>query len=467
MKYLSSLMALCLLCIVCHATIRLPSVISSHMVLQQNSTAKLWGWCAPSEKIYITTSWNNKTDSITGTSGARWMAQVQTPAAGGPYTITLKGHNTIVLEDVLIGEVWVCSGQSNMEWSYRNKLPQIAEELPACYNKNIRFFHIPKTTADYPQDNCDAQWAVCDSNALKSFSAVGYFFGKKLNKDLNIPIGLINSSWGGTPAETWTPDSIVKSNPALNAAAAKLNTSKGWPIQPGQAYNAMIAPITNFAVAGAIWYQGESNTTTSATYSQLFTAMIESWRRAWNKELPFYYVQIAPYKYGNRHIGALLREQQTKTMSVPNTGMVVITDLVNDTNNIHPLNKRDVGERLAGWALNKTYNKQDVAYASPLYKSMEVKKGKVYLQFDHAPNGLEIKGKNAVELYVAGSDRQFYPAQAKLEKGQLVVWSKQVKEPVAVRFGFGNTAMGNLFSKEGLPVTPFRTDDWEVDTSKL
>jgi sialate O-acetylesterase len=468
MKITSSLVSLLLfISFTSHAFIRLPAVISSGMVLQQNSTAKLWGWCNPGEKIAITNSWNNKTDSATGTSGAKWQVSIQTPAAGGPYTITIKGQNTIVLNDVLIGEVWVCSGQSNMEWSWLNKLQDIQDELPTCYNKNIRFFHIPKTTADYPQDDCFSKWMVCDSNSLKSFSAVGYFFGKRLNKDLNVPIGLINSSWGGTPAEVWTPDSMVSKDAVLKSAADKINVSNWWPKQPGATYNAMIAPITNFAIAGAIWYQGESNTTTASTYSQLLTTMIDGWRKAWNKEFPFYFVQIAPFKYGNRNIGALLREAQTKAMNHPQTGMAVITDLVSDTANIHPVNKHDVGERLARWALHETYKKDTVVFKSPVYKSMEVKKGKVYVQFDNAPNGLMAKGKTITELYVAGSDQQFYPAEAKIEKDKLVVWSKQVKEPVAVRFSFSNTAIGNLFSKEGLPVNPFRTDNWEVDTSKL
>jgi sialate O-acetylesterase len=430
------------------------------MVLQQQSAVKLWGWCNPAEKITITTSWNNKTDTLKGTRDANFQVTVQTPAAGGPYTITFKGSNTIVLENVLIGEVWVCSGQSNMEFGYRQKLKDVVDELPTCYNNNIRFFYIPKTTAKYPQDNCDAKWTVCDSNSLKSFSAVGYFFGKKLNKDLNVPIGLINSNWGGTPAEVWTPDSLVNNDPELKAADEKQKPSVGWPYLPGVTYNAMIAPITNYAIAGTIWYQGESNTETAATYGKLFTTMIDAWRKAWNKEFPFYYVQIAPYKYAGKNIGALLREQQAKSMTHPKTGMVVITDLVNDTNNIHPTDKHDVGARLANWALSETYNKEGIVYKSPMFKSMEVKKDKAYLTFDNAPNGLMIKGKTVAELYVAGSDQQFYPAEAKIEKDKLVVWSKQVKEPVAVRFGFSNTAIGNLFSKEGLPVCPFRTDDW-------
>jgi sialate O-acetylesterase len=463
MKKWSSFLFLCTLVIVSHAAIRLPAVIGSNMVLQQQSTVKLWGWCSPGEKIAITTSWNNKTDSLKGTRDANWLHTIQTPAAGGPYTITIWGSNTgtpIVLENVLIGEVWVCSGQSNMEWNYYNKLPDIAAELPTCYNKNIRFFHIPKTTAVNPQDDCAAKWAICDSNALKFFSAIGYFFGKKLNQDLNVPIGLINTSWGGTPAEVWTPEAQVNNDAELKAAAAKQKPDARWPVTPGYTYNAMIAPVTNFAIAGSIWYQGESNTETSATYGKLFTTMIDSWRKAWNKEFPFYYVQIAPYKYGTPLIGALLREQQTKAMAHPQTGMVVITDLVADTNNIHPTNKHDVGARLANWALHDTYKKEGVVYKSPAYKSMEVKKGKVYITFDNAPTGIMAKGKTITEVYIAGSDQQFYAADAKIENNQLVVSSKLVKEPVAVRYGFTNTATGNLFGKEGLPVCPFRTDSW-------
>ena len=462
MKKWSLVLSLCLFVTLSQAHIRLPAVISSNMVLQQQSTVKLWGWCSPSEKITVTTSWNNKTDSFKGTRDANWQVAIQTPAAGGPYTITIKGKNTIVLENILIGEVWVCSGQSNMEWGYQQKLQDIVNELPTCYNSNIRFFQIPKTTSAHPQDNCDATWTVCDSNTLKTFSAVGYFFGKNLNKNLNVPIGLIGSNWGGTPAEVWTPEAVVNNDPQLKEAAAKQKPSDGWPFTPGITYNAMIFPIINYPIAGTIWYQGESNTGTASTYGKLFTSMIDAWRKAWNKDFPFYYVQIAPYKYGDKNIGALLREQQTKSMTHPNTGMVVITDLVADTNNIHPTDKHDVGARLANWALSETYKKEGIAYKSPMFKSMEVKKDKAYLTFDNAPNGLEIKGKTAAELYIAGSDQQFYPAEAKIEKDKLVVWSKQVKEPVAVRFGFSNTAIGNIFSKEGLPVGPFRTDDWEV-----
>lgn len=449
------------------AAIRLPSVIASNMVLQQQSEVNLWGWADPGEKIFVTASWDNKTDSVTTTRDANWKIKISTPRAGGPYTITLKGNSTIVLDNILIGEVWICSGQSNMEWSSYQNLQQIIDEMPNANNTNIRLFHIPKTTATAPQDNSAGQWKVCSPETLKGFSAVGYFFGKKLQHDLNVPIGLINASWGGTPAEVWTPAKEVTDDPVLKAAADKQNLTPWWPGLPGYAYNAMISPLTNFTIAGAIWYQGESNTGTAATYQQLFSKMISSWRKAWEKEFPFYYVQIAPYAYGNKNIGALLREQQAKTLSLPRTGMVVITDLVDNVKDIHPKNKKDVADRLANWALAETYNLNIPAYKNPVYKSMEVKDNKVSLYFDNAPTGFMVKGKEKPsEFFIAGEDRNFLPAEVKLEKDKLIVYNKTIKKPVAVRFAFSNTAMPNVFSKEGLPVGPFRTDDWEVDTTK-
>lgn len=445
------------------ANIRLPAVLGNNMVLQQQSKVKLWGWASPSEKIIVTTSWNNRSDTLTATRDANWQVYVETPAAGGPYTITFKGGNTVVLDNVLIGEVWVCSGQSNMEWSYYNGLKDIRDELPTAANANIRFFQIPKTTSLYPQDDCEAAWTACDSNTLKAFSAVGYFFGKKLNKDLNVPIGLINASWSGTPAEVWAPEEAINNNTTLKEAATKLAPSAWWPYLPGRTFNGMLAPIVNYTIAGAIWYQGEGNTANGSTYSQVFTTMIDSWRKAWGRDFPFYYVQIAPYKYGSEYVGNIVQEQQAKAMLHANSGMVVISDLVDDTTNIHPVNKHDVGLRLANYALGQTYGRNGVAYKSPFYKSMSVSKGKIVVEFDNVAGGLQSKDKNITEVYVAGADKVFYPAQATIEKDKLVVWSKQVKEPVAVRYAFHNTGIGNLFSKEGLPVAAFRTDDWQLN----
>jgi len=459
---------LCLLSVMISAAdIRLPSVLGNNMVLQQQSAVKLWGWSSPAEKVFVTTSWNNKTDSVVATRDANWQIAIQTPAAGGPYSITFRGSNQIILENVLIGEVWVCSGQSNMEMNGGWGLKDIKAALPTSYNKNIRFFYIPKTTSDYPQDDCKGSWEICDSNTVKAFSAAGYFFGKKLNKDLNVPIGLINSNWGGTAAEVWTPAEVVYNNDSLKTAAAKLVPAQWWPYKPGAAFNAMISPITNYSIAGAIWYQGENNTNTASTYSQLLTAMIDAWRKKWDKEFPFYYVQIAPYHYGNKNIGALLQEAQTKSMQHEHVGMVVITDLVDDVNNIHPQDKHDVGYRLANWALAETYHKPGIIYKSPVFKAMDVQKGKAIISFENVKSGLQSKSGAITELYIAGSDKIFYPAKAKIDHDKLIVWSKPVPNPIAVRYAFGNTAIGNLFSKEGLPVTAFRTDRWDVDTSAV
>ena len=450
------------------AQVRLPSIFSDNMVLQRETDVTIWGWSAPAEKIFITNTWNNTVDSVQATSFAKWNIKIKTPAAGGPYTLTIKGSNTIALKNIMIGEVWVCSGQSNMEWSSINGLPEMDAALPNSSNPNIRLFHIPKTTAIYPQDDCAGKWKNCDPESLKNFSAVAYFFGKKLQGELNVPIGLINTSWGGTPAEVWTPAEVINNDAELKDATAKQGVNNWWPTVAGAAYNAMIYPITNFNIAGAIWYQGESNTGTASTYKKLMTAMIDSWRSAWKKDIPFYYVQIAPFKYGNKNIAALLREAQTQTLEHPKTGMAVITDLVEDIKDIHPRQKTGVGERLAGWALAETYNKQGIAYKSPMYKNMEVNKNKVTVYFSDAADGLVLKGpdKKATAFYIAGEDKNFLPADVKIEGDHVILTNKQIKNPVAVRFAFSNTAIGNIFNKAGLPINPFRTDNWEVDTSK-
>ncbi|MEI9945971.1 MAG: sialate O-acetylesterase [Chitinophagaceae bacterium] len=446
------------------AGIRLPAVISSNMVLQQQSQAALWGWADPNEKIVITSSWKNSLDSLTAPSDGRWKIKISTPVAGGPYTITLKGRNTIVLENVLIGEVWVCSGQSNMEMS---NTQQMMDEMPNSANDNIRVFDISRASADYPQDNCDAKWRVCNAESLRGFTAVGYFFGKKLQKDLNVPIGLIESTWGGTPVEVWTPAPVIEMDATMKEAAGKLSETLWGPHKAGVLYNGMIAPIINYGIAGAIWYQGEGNTSIPFSYEKTFTSMIGSWRKGFEKEFPFYYVQIAPYIYGRKYEGALIMEQQAKTLSYPNTGLVVVTDLVDNIKDIHPKNKYDVGIRLANLALGQTYKQNIPVYNSPMYKSMEVNKGKVTLFFTNAPNGFMVKGtEKPTEFLIAGSDKNFLPADVKIEKDRIILSNKQITDPVAVRFSFSNTGMSNVFSKEGLPLAPFRTDNWEIIPGK-
>ncbi|MEO5997554.1 MAG: sialate O-acetylesterase [Chitinophagaceae bacterium] len=450
------------------AEVRLPSIIGNHMVLQQKTEVKIWGWCDPGEKIKIRTDWDTTSYATSGSSGAKWSVQLKTPAAGGPYKITIAGANTIILEDVLIGEVWVCSGQSNMEMNINWGL-NYPEDVTNATNKSIRFFHIPRVTSDYPQEDIKAKWVVCNRDDMKRFSAVGYFFGSKLQQEMNIPVGLINSSWGGTPAETWTPREEVEKDSTLITAAKQLTAAPGWPIIPGIAYNAMIYPLTNYKIAGAIWYQGESNVPTWSTYHPLLNNMIGAWRKAFQKEFPFYFVQIAPFSgYGkDNYRSALLREAQTKVLTTANTGMVVVSDLVDNIADIHPKLKKEVGVRLANYALAETYGKTELAYKSPVYKTMKVEKNKIRISFDYADKGLLSKGGDVTEFYIAGANQNFLPASAKIEDNTVVVFNKDIKDPVAVRFGFNNSAMPNLYSKEGLPVNSFRTDNWPASGSTV
>jgi sialate O-acetylesterase len=442
--------------------IRLPAVIGSHMVLKQSSDVKIWGWCDVSEQVKLKANWDTTTFTTTGSTSAKWEIRISTPAAGGPYQIAIEGNNRVILDDVLIGEVWICSGQSNMEMSMGWGLPY-KDEAANATDRNIRFFNIPRTTADYPQDDVRAEWVVCNPEDMKKFSAVAYFFGKSLRQNLNVPVGLIEAAWGGTPAEAWTPIDAINRNSVVKEAAAKLSPVPWGPVVPAAIYNAMIYPVTKYSITGAIWYQGEANVNGASTYSDLLTTLINAWRKSWQKDFPFYYVQIAPYAgYGDSSSSAFLREAQTKTLTTPKTGMVVITDLVDNIKDIHPKMKREVGERLANYALAETYGKKDIVYKSPLYRGMRIEKDKVLVFFDNAEKGLMSRGGTLSEFYIAGTDKNFVPANAKINKNSVIVWSKTVKVPAAVRFAFRNGAQPNLFSKEGLPVSPFRTDDWDV-----
>ncbi|MBA4167382.1 MAG: sialate O-acetylesterase [Chitinophagaceae bacterium] len=443
-----------------HAQLRLPAVISSGMVLQQQDSVQLWGWANPGQQVHVKCSWNDRNDSVQTSNGAIWKIKVRTPAAGGPYTVTITTDTAIVLSDVLIGEVWVCSGQSNMELCNSWGEKDVAAELDNPSNAGIRLFNVPKTTAAFPQDNVTARWTVCDSANLKKFSSAGYFFGKKLHESLKVPIGLIEASWGGTPAETWTPSEKVQSDTVLAAAAAKLKSYPWWPDMAGAAFNGMLAPLTAFRIAGCIWYQGEANTGNHSTYTKLLTTMIDAWRESWKKELPFYYVQIAPFAYGDSLEGALLQEAQTRAMAHPKVGMAVITDLIDSVTDIHPSHKKQVGYRLANWALAQTYNQTGISYHSPEFDSSQKKGSKLVLTFKYAPDGLTSTGKTVAGFYLSDSGNKWYPAAATIQGNRITVNSRQVPAPAYIRYGFSNTLVGNVFSKGGLPLTPFRTDSF-------
>ena len=445
--------------------IRLPSVLSDNMVLQQKSKVSIWGWTtAPSEKITIWGSWNNTKVTVEAYQG-EWSVVIETPTSGGPYTLTVEGHEKIVIQNVLIGEVWVASGQSNMEWTPTHGLLNADEEVAKANYPNIRFFQVDKRISRHPQDDVPGKWVECSPETMKHFSSVAYFFARGIQDRLSFPVGLISSNWGGTPIETWIPEELIEESKALQKAAKKITKRAWWPSDPGLAFNAMIHPLLQFEIAGCIWYQGESNRENAASYYTSFPLLIKAWRERWDKAFPFYFAQIAPFDYKSKdpRDAALVRDAQLYTMlNVPKTGMAVTNDIGNLAN-IHPINKQEVGRRLALWALTKDYGVEGIEYTGPVYKSMEIKGKKALLSFDNVGGRLMKKGKNLTDFEIAGGDKVFYPAKAKIVDDRVVVSAAKVKDPVAVRFAFTNTAEPNLFNTEGLPASAFRTDAWTID----
>lgn len=436
---------------------RLAPLFTDHMVLQRNSIVSIWGWSNAGEEVSLKVSWEAESYQTICDAESRWEIAVPTPAAGGPYQLTL--NDSIVIHDVLIGEVWICSGQSNMEWSALYGIDQAKKAIRQANNNQIRLFTVPQVAATEPQSACKGTWIRCSSETMATFSAVAYFFGKTLEENLNVPIGLIHSSWGGTPAENWTPRAIIEGDAEFSNWVNTFEEDPYRPINPSVLYNGMIHPLIPFEIAGVIWYQGEANTENPFVYRRLFPAMIESWRSAWEKDFPFYYVQIAPFKYEKPLVGALVQEAQLMAMSTKNVGMVVTND-IGEIHDIHPQNKLDVGKRLAYWALNKTYGK-DLEYAGPLYQSMEQEGDQLRIHFDYS-DGLHLIPSEANYFLIAGADEVFYPANVVIEANTLIAKHPMVTNPVSLRYAFSNTASGNLFNANGLPASPFRTDDWPI-----
>lgn len=437
----------------------LPSVFSDNMVLQQRSDVAIWGWSDAGETIRIVCSWNSRdTVKVKAGNTAAWRTTIKTTDAGGPYTIFIFGSSNVELRNVMLGEVWICSGQSNMEWSVNHGVTVSQEDIDGADNPSIRIFHIQKIGADYPQNTCEASWAVSTPETMRATSAVGYFFARELERKLKVPVGIIVAAWGGTPAEVWMEKGLVEDDPELNKVRYRREIDF-WPDQPGVLYNSMIWPIMPYGIAGAIWYQGESNCPNHQVYATLMKNLIANWRDGFRREFPFYQVQIAPFDYGEGGTSEFLREQQEiVTKTVPNTGMIVVSDLVDNIKDIHPKNKIDVGKRLANYALGETY-KQDVRmFKSPSFESMKVEKNKVRVYFSNAATGLKCTGKTPSKFMVAGADGNFVPANAKIDGNSVILSSNLVKAPVDVRFCFDDTSMPDVFSAEGLPLAPFRTD---------
>ena len=480
------------------AFVRLPAIINDNMVLQQKSNVVLWGWADAGEKISIAVSWNKKPIAVKADDKGNWSINIKTIQAGGPYIITFTASNTITINNVLLGEVWLASGQSNMEFflsknsnnSYTGVINYQQEIKEADY-PFICMIDIPNKVADELQTDFTGKWKICSPQTADTFSAVAYFFAREIFKATGYPIGIINATWGGTPAESWTKKSVLENDPDFNVILErykkqcedfpvefekyklaldkwKADTSKrkgGAPsapigpthnISPYKLYNGMIAPIIPYTLKGVIWYQGENNADRAFQYRRLFPAMIANWRYDFkNGKLPFYFVQISPHRSQNAEI----RDAQLYTYrNVPYTGMAVTTDN-GDSVNIHPRNKKLVGERLSLWALKNEYGKKDIIVSGPLYKSSKTEGNKIRIAFDYA-DGLVAKDGSLKEFTIAGNDQDFVPAQAIIEGNTIVVWSDAVAEPAAVRFAWANVPSPNLYNKAALPASPFRTDNW-------
>jgi sialate O-acetylesterase len=465
--------------VACAATARadvsLNNMFGDHMVLQQGIRNKVWGRAEPGEAVTVTLG--TQSHSTTAAGDGTWHVFLDPVVEyGGPHTLTVKGRNTVTFDDVLIGEVWVCSGQSNMWWSVnRSKDPDI-ERATAKY-PNIRLITVPAVWAQKPQWNFTGAWQTCSPETVGDFSAVGYYFGRQLHQTLGVPVGLIDNAWGGSAAEAWVRRDKLAAHPRLKAIherwlqleSADEQDEKKMPInqRPANIHCGVLAPSIGYGMRGVIWYQGETNVGRAHQYRELFPFMITSWREEWGLgDFPFYWVQLAAHKEQKSEPGdsewAELREAQTMTMkSVPNGGEAVIID-IGEGKDIHPKNKQDVAKRLARWALAETYKVPGIACRSPLYRSMERTGKKLLLSFENVNGGWRPFGvAEPLGFTIAGADRKFVPAKAVIAAdGWVEVWSDAVPEPVAVRYAWADNPACNMYSAAGLPLTPFRTDDF-------
>ena len=459
------------------SVVSLPGIFSSDMVLQQNMDVPVWGFAPHGEKVTVSGSWGESFEA-TADADWKWSGKIKTPAAvpgqAPKYTLTATGlKNSVVFENVLIGDVWVCSGQSNMEFPMTTNAPwtlgvnNYESEIAAANYPSIRLFKVPRRASSIPATDCGGSWSECSPATVPTFSAVAYYFGKELYDDpkINIPIGLIQSAFGGSAAQAWTRQDVLAADAALNTkylAPYLLNPgSYSDEYKVSNLYNGMLAPIIPFGIRGSIWYQGESNKEDGDMYRKLCAAMLNGWRTDWKQgNFPFYYVQVAPYAMGiPEPVYAEFREVQFNMLSETNTGMAVTMD-IGEINNIHPRNKLDVGKRLALCAKAKTYG-EDVIYSGPVYESASAEVGKMRIKFKVETIGTGLSTNNGsapAHFTIAGSNMIFYPATAEIIGNDVLVSSAQVPDPTTVRYAFSNAVITNLMNSENLPAVPFRTD---------
>ena len=495
----------------------LPSIFGSNMVLQQKQENRVWGWGDAGDAIKVTIAGQTHKAKV-GKDGT-WHVMLDPMEVGGPHTMTISGHDEIEFENVMVGEVWICSGQSNMAWPVARANDSDLETMTAKY-PNIRMISVPRVGTDKPQSDFKGAWQPCTPEVAKEFSAVGYFFGRQLHQTLDVPIGLIDNAWGGSACEAWVNRDVFdkderfselakhwqeieenhksgkaqrefekaveewqkkvdEANKAGKPAPRKPRMNNGGLTgnqRPANIYNGVLHPTIGYGIRGVIWYQGESNAGRAYQYRDLFPLMIQNWRDEWQQgDFPFYWVQLADFRSEKAEPAesdwAELREAQTMTMSkLPNTGEAVIID-VGEANDIHPTNKQVVAKRLSRWALANQYGFSDLPHRSPLFKSMENSDGGIVLTFDHVGSGLDTFDVNELQGFtIAGDDKVFHLAKAQIVgkgrgRNQIRVWSDAVSDPIAVRYAWADNPVCNVRTFDFLPLTPFRTDDWEGITA--
>lgn len=449
------------------AKVRLPEIIGDGMVLQQNSRVNLWGWADPGAWVEIVTSWGESC-RVESDERGHWTAQVETPAGSyEPRRIGITCGETLAVEDVLIGEVWLASGQSNMEMPlggmWQSPVEGANETIARAGARRgrLHYVKIPKAQATTPQDEVPGRWRQCTPETAPQFSAAAYFFAELLNDALDVPVGIVDCSWSGSRIECWMSRELLADCPDIDLTQQGIADVPEH-LRPAAMFNAMLHPIARYTIRGFLWYQGESNVERYAEYADRMAGMVALWRSLWRQDdLPFYFVELAPYEYGHG-CGPFLREAQCRAQEmIPNSGMVCTNDLAEpwEACNIHPRNKRDVGKRLAFLALNRCYGMRSVACESPRFESLEICGGEARVRFTHTRDGFSrMAGIRGFEI--CGADRVFYPARAEVRGVEILLTSPQVTQPVAVRYGFRDFLPGNLANLRGLPVVPFRTDDF-------
>lgn len=452
-----------------NAKVVLPKIFASGMVMQQQTDANLWGEAKADATVKIATSWNKKTVNVKAGNDGKWAAKIQTPAAGGPYSITFNDGEKTVIDNILVGELWICSGQSNMEMpmkGFKNQpVENAVEDILHSDDNKMRLFTVKRTSLFQPATDVVGEWKEASPEAVRNFSATAYYFGRELRRMLNVPVGLIVTSWGGSSCEAWMNRDWLKAFPQIELPASQ-ETIKSKNRTATVLYNGMLHPLVGISMRGVIWYQGEENVSRSGYYADLFSRMIKGWREEWKEgDFPFYYCQIAPYDYNiigwGQYNSAFLREQQAKAEKMnKNVGMACLMDAGLEYG-IHPRKKQLAGMRLALLALDKTYGIKGITSETARYKDVEFKGDTAVITFERA--GMWVYGKDGLKsdlFEVAGEDRVFHPAKAWIERSKLYVKCDEVKKPVAVRYAFKDWADGDLFC-DGLPVSSFRTDNWD------